>query len=656
MNPLGVADRTEGLGGEQDARAPSLVGLGLLVGWAVLVCAGAGIDLADGLGGPGSAGLAFGLVIAAPAAAWALIAARDAAAFRAPATIVALAGAGGLVLWTAASMGWAAAPDLAWLDANRTALALSALIAGVGLGALIPHAGRWLAIGLSVVAIAPVGWALATKLLPASVVGESAAGRLSEPVTYSNALGLITVIAVPGTLVAAMYSRPRSWVAPVAAAWVSVLVATCAATLSRSSLALLVVAAVVTIGANPQWRRGLATAVAGALGAIVPVSFVVASDALTSVTASESARTSAGAGLAWRLVVGIAIAAALMALYDRWVERRGNRSAVATGLLVAALAAGALAATPTQAEAEWRTVPAEVTAASLTNERERLASGSFNNRTRWWGEAYDGWRAAPFVGAGAGGFRIVQLQERDDNQDQLRTVEPHQVLLRTLSGTGLIGAVLLIVAAAGIVWGATGAVRRGPWVEVGGPLAILSVVALQSLVDWTLAIPALGVAGAAAAGVLLAHAAPGRAEVANASTGAYLAPVAIVVAVLAMASGVLPWASQQAVTASQNALADGDVDTALDRANLAETLNPLSPQPIWAEAEAYAAAGEPARALGAYLRAAELQPDNPATWRRVGLAAGDSDIGVAAWQRAVVLDPKDEQARTRSGFPPEELE
>lgn len=655
MIPVGAADRTEALGGEQDTRAPGLVGLGLLVGWAALVCAGAGIDLADGLGGPGSAGLAFGLVVSAAAATWVVIVARDAAAFRAPASIVALAGAGGLVTWTAASIWWAAAPDLAWLDANRMALAFSVLVAAVGLGALIQSAGRRLAIGLSVVAVAPVAWALATKLLPASIAGESGAGRLSEPVTYSNAMGLITVIAVPGALVAAMQAERPRWIGPAAAAWVSVLIVACFATLSRSSLILLVVVAAIAIGANPRWRQGVATAAAGAIGAIVPASFVVASDALTSVTASGAARTTAGAGLAWRLVVGIAIAVVAMALYERWAARKGAHGAAATGLVVALVAGGALALAPAPAEAGWSAPSAPpVTASSLSNENDRLTSGSFNNRTRWWDEAFSGWTDAPLIGEGAGGFRIVQLQQREDNQDRLRTVEPHQALLRTLSGTGLIGGVLLIAMLVGLVWGAVNAARRGPWLEVGGPAAILAAIVLQSLADWTLAIPALTAAGAAAAGVLLAHAAPGRAEPRReSSAGAALAPTAVVLAVLAIASGVLPWASQQAVAASQNALADGDVDAALDRADLAETLNPLSPEPIWAQAEAYAVTGEPARALGAYLRATELQPDNPATWRRVGLAAGDSEIGVAAWQRALVLDPQDEQGQVRSTLPPE---
>src|SRR5262249_30424706 len=48
--------------------------------------------------------------------------------------LLALGGMGGLTAWTAASIAWARTPDLAWIEANHTALALGALALGLVLG------------------------------------------------------------------------------------------------------------------------------------------------------------------------------------------------------------------------------------------------------------------------------------------------------------------------------------------------------------------------------------------------------------------------------------------------------------------------------------------------------------------------------------------
>jgi len=306
--------------------------------------------------------------------------------------------------------------------------------------------------------------------------------------------------------------RP-AWRLPLASAWLSVLVVTCLATLSRSGLLVLAIAALVTIAPHPGRVRGTIALVAGGLGAALPALFVLTSDPLLEVAAGEAARTDAGLGLGWRLAVGAAIAAVLAAVLERGdARRRTALGATARGAAaIAALALLALGGTaPSPASGDGVRPGPPLGPAAIGNETERLASGSLNNRARWWEEALSGWRESPVTGQGAGGFRIVQLAEREDAVGALRAVEPHQALFRTLSGTGLVGLLLLCAAAVGAGWGALRAARRAPWAEVGAPIAILVAVVLQSLVDWTLAIPALAVAGAATAGVLIARARPGQ--------------------------------------------------------------------------------------------------------------------------------------------------
>ena len=107
---------------------------------------------------------------------------------------------GGLTAWAALSMLWAAAPDLAWIDANRQAIALCALALGLALGALLPDAPRLLGLGLSAAAALPVALALGSKILPGLLGADGDLARLAAPVGYWNALALVAVFAVPGLL------------------------------------------------------------------------------------------------------------------------------------------------------------------------------------------------------------------------------------------------------------------------------------------------------------------------------------------------------------------------------------------------------------------------------------------------------------------------
>ncbi len=61
----------------------------------------------------------------------------------------------------------------------------------------------------------------------------------------------------------------------------------------------------------------------------------------------------------------------------------------------------------------------------------------------------------------------------------------------------------------GVAWGVLRAGARHPSADIGVPFAILAAFTLQASVDWSWEIPALTVPAFAAAGVVLAAAAPG---------------------------------------------------------------------------------------------------------------------------------------------------
>ena len=65
------------------------------------------------------------------------------------------------------------------------------------------------------------------------------------------------------------------------------------------------------------------------------------------------------------------------------------------------------------------------------------------------------------IGQGAGGFPLVHLEERRASDNALNTRESHGVVLRVLSGLGLVGLAMLLALIAAVVVGRP-AGRRGP--------------------------------------------------------------------------------------------------------------------------------------------------------------------------------------------------
>ena len=70
----------------------------------------------------------------------------------------------------------------------------------------------------------------------------------------------------------------------------------------------------------------------------------------------------------------------------------------------------------------------------MENEPGHLPSLETNNRTVWWGEAWQVFRANPAGGTGALTFEIARKRYRGDAEN---VTEPHSVPLQMLADTGL---------------------------------------------------------------------------------------------------------------------------------------------------------------------------------------------------------------------------
>ncbi len=624
----------------------------LLACWTVLTVLSGGIDLGDGLATRGATGAMLAALLAAPFAAWALMRSRGRAAPRSGPALLAIGGVAGLAVWAGISILWSPAGDMAWTEANRIALAALALVIGIGIAALMPHAPERFAVGLSLAAAPVVLWALLACCLPTVFGSDYEPSRLQAPVGYWNALALVATVAIPGLLWVAGRRGGDARDLMGAAAAITVAFTTIVLTYSRGGLLALVLVCAVVIGLMPGRARQVAALGGGVAGALLPVGYGLTTNALTDDALIAADRADAGLGLLWRIVVGLAIAAAVAWAVQRVLgggrltRRRAGVAALVVVVAGVAVGGGYALAKPREVGAWISARTAEVTGTSggLANTPGRLGSLDTNQRLEWWAEAARSAGGNLLVGEGAGSFPLVHLRERTTGEDRLNVRQPHNLELEIASGLGAVGLALLACLVAGVAWAAVRVwQRRGP-PTAALPLAVFAAFLLQSQVDWTWTVPALTTVAMAAGGVVIAAAAPGPVA------GGRPVPQPLVAGAWALApiimlSALIPWWSQEKVASGNQAISAGQPAIAQERAAEAAGLNPLAIQPWLLSARAAALVGDGVRMRAAAVRATEVQPGNPAGWAMLAIAYGDTAAGQAAWRQVLVLSPYDERAR-----------
>jgi hypothetical protein len=376
------------------------------------------------------------------------------------------------------------------------------------------QAVRFLAVAVFVVCAA----GLVTRVLPDvwTIQQRLATDRLSYPLTYWNALGLLaglgTVLALHLTSSA---GEPRA-VRVLGAALTPALVATGYLTFSRGGIA----AGLVGLGAF--LLIGRPAHLAGALLAVVPacalaIVTAVGADALATNHAASPAGVADGhrVGLAVALAtVGAAVLRALALGIDRRIaarlaarapwprQRRGLAWAAGAGAVVLVLA---ISGAPAFAQRQYdRFVEGNLT--SDADQRARLLDPGNNGRIFKWRVSLDAFEAQPFHGHGAGTWQNLWAINRPVPDT---AVDGHSLYLEVMSELGIVGLLLLVVGLAVLLGGF--AIRaRGPG---RGPAAALLACgiawALHAGIDWDWEMPAVTWWLFALGGMALA-AAPGR--------------------------------------------------------------------------------------------------------------------------------------------------
>jgi hypothetical protein len=278
-------------------------------------------------------------------------------------------------------------------------------------------------------------------------------------------------------------------------------------------------------------------------------------------------------------------------------------------------------------------------ASGVSQSSGRFGSLNSNYRWGWWQEAWRSFEDAPLDGRGAGSFPLVHRLERTD---AINVRQPHSLFLQALSDTGVVGFLLILGAIVAAVLAARAMVRgtRGPGRLAGLVLAIAAgAYVVESLVDvdWDFlatTAPTLFVVGALAA----AGARP--------STRSVWSLAAAGAACAAAASLLVPWLAAHKTDDAYAAL-DRNPAAAVRDAKQANSLNPLSVEPLNVLALARLGQGRLDDAERAYARAVRLQPDNPETWYELGSfeldTRHDRVAACAFLTRAGELDPHDSE-------------
>jgi hypothetical protein len=619
------------------SRGPLVPAVLLGVACCALAIASGGIDGGEGATGPGPTAAFLALALGAPAAALAAWTAAPHGAFGSRPTLLALGATAALATWSAASIIWAQAPDLAWIEANRTALALCALVLGTVLATATSRPGAAMAVGIMAAAVPVAVWALASKIAPTLVGPDVAFARLSEPLDYWNALALLVAMALPGALWVAARPGARPIERAASSAAAAAFVVTLVLTYSRGGLLAALVIVGLAVWLMPRRLAMLGVLAAAVAGAVLPLAYGLTAGTLTADRIPAAERRDAGIGLGWRLAVGLAVTAALVLVALRLAPRlrphgRVLRRVAGVVLLAILIGGGIAAGVRHDAVGAWigDRIDALGDDTGVGNDPTRFTDPSPNRRLDWWAESGRAFADAPLTGQGAGGFRLTHLAEREPPVSTRENVaQPHQLAMQIAGELGIVGVLLLLALVGAVAWAAVRARRRGADPTIGLAIAIAGGFLVHTQIDWTWSVPGVAVPALLACGAVLAAAGPPRPRRA---LPAWAAPALAVVALAAAASAFLPWQSARELTAGYS----GD---AYSHAATARSLNPLSIDPDIFEARVAAAAGDRERALRAARRATEKQPESPRAWRALIAAGATGQEAEEARARIRTLDP-----------------
>jgi tetratricopeptide (TPR) repeat protein len=508
-----------------------------------------------------------------------------------------------------ASIGWSLTPQSSYGDADRWLVAAAAAACGALLAGLLRRPLESAVWVLCAAALPLVAYAIQQR---AHGVFFQTSPRLQGVLGYPNAIGAYAALAAPAALWLA--SAPQRARRVAGCGTLALLVLGLALASSRGGMLAAVLGSAAWLAVSDR-RTESGAALLAVLVASVPVARWGLD--LRSFRALDVPFTvPAGSRLIWYSAAAVLAAVLAGPLAVELAQRAGERVRRACGLAALAALIGAvvlLAAKLTSshggAGGALSYVWHEFSGGGAVGSTDHLTQLSTNLRSRWWGEAWDGFLAHPLYGNGADTFETIDRLARPDFQ---QAGQEHSAAFHVLSGLGLLGAIpaAIALAAAGACAAAVTRLRGN---ERSAALALVAGVgafALHNQIDWEWKQTALTVL-AYPIPVLIACAAGGVVARPPRRRLAVVAAAAFALAALPVA---LPVLSNHALDRADRLDAQGRIDEARVEADLAAALNRTSVDAQLERASLLQSLGRPRDARRAVDHALSLAPKDSQTW------------------------------------------
>jgi tetratricopeptide (TPR) repeat protein len=601
--------------------------------------------------------------------------------------LVALAALAAYTILSYLSILWAGNTGDAWEGANRTLLYLLVF----ALFALWRQRGHSAALLLCTWTIALIALAAFTALHLDAASGAHLqsllpGGRLDYPTGYPNANAAQWLMAFWPALLLARSEQLPWGVRGVLAGGAVLLAEVALLSQSRGSLYATPVMLVLVLALVPGRTRtfALLVPVIAGIALAAPAVLHVGDDLEREAVVGATLHTAVASMFVAALAVGLVVAlGAYVESLRRFSQRARGR--IRTGVRVAALltlvagviGALAVAGNPvTRIEKGWNSFRGGYS--SDTTSGSRLVSGLGSNRYDFYRVALDEFLAHPLVGIGADNFQQQYLAHGHSNETPHY---PHSVELRTLSQTGLVGALIALIGLGGALLAAARALRRADPLSsyvTAAALAGFGYWVVHGSFDWFWEFAGLGAAAFALLGLACAltpartAAAPGArtpvspdgAEPTPGAEHGAAQPIAstvsnprrarrlalgagLIVALAAAISLAVPWLSQLEVQSAARIWTSAP-QAAYARLRDAARLNPLSDEADLVAGSIALRFGELTHAQQQFSLALNRDPDDAyATLERGAIASakGERAVALELLARAVRLEPREALAR-----------
>ena len=383
---------------------------------------------------------------------------------------------GALLLWTTTSLLWSGRRTQTVLEARRTVVYVSVVLA---LALLARRGATRVLVGATQAAVtALVVYALFRYLLGHRHIDTFEGALLAQPLGYANAVGVLAAIGIALALGVAAVSEERR-VRVVSAASVPVLVLALTLTQSRASWLALATGIVVTVVLERDQRR-----LARMLAIVTPPAAAAAGLGAASRLSHQNDTPWPHAGA---ILTGVAVLAAAAAAVCTSVLPRGSAGRIAGRMRVLAVGAGG--------------------AIVLAGAALVVHTGSTEPRASLWHVAWRDFVAHPVLGSGAGTFAIAWVRS---GLEPLRggALDAHSLYLEMLAELGIVGLLLLLAVVLLPLAGALhlrsryGATATGAYV----------VFVVHAGLDWDWEMPAVVIAGLCCGAAVLVAAGETRSQ------------------------------------------------------------------------------------------------------------------------------------------------